>query len=169
MPGLNVAGLVASLRSNPATAEIPIVFFSAHHDVDQMAAKHNAWGFLRKPFAVKELVQILEKAVGGWPQERHLTTRDPLHREIVAAFHDYWNVIAALSSYTEALLRSEGLPEAEREIVKGQQEAIMKLESKTDHLQSFLRTVVAQTLPGPPGISEAAVDEGRADARDRQA
>src|SRR5688572_29133095 len=29
MPGLSVAGLVASLRSNPATAEIPLVFFSA--------------------------------------------------------------------------------------------------------------------------------------------
>lgn len=144
MPGLNLAGLMASLRSNPATEEIPIVFFSAHMDVDQMAAKYDAWGFLRKPFTEKELVQILEKALGGWPHERRLTTRDPVHRDIMSVFHDYWNLISALNSYTETLLRSPSLREGDREIVKGQQEVLMKLEFKTDRLRSYLQAVIAQ-------------------------
>lgn len=147
MKGLNVAGLVASLRSNPATAEIPLVFFSASPDVDLMAAKYDAWGFLRKPFTEKELVQILEKALGGWPQERRLTARDPVQRDILSVFHDYWNLISALNSYTQTLLRSGSLGEAERRLVKGQEEVLMKLESRTDRLRSFLQSVVSQTPP----------------------
>src|SRR5687768_3674810 len=65
MPGLNVSGLVASLRTNPATAEIPIVFFSANSDLPGTAARLDAWGYLSKPFAKQDLARLLREATGA--------------------------------------------------------------------------------------------------------
>lgn len=144
MKGLNLAGLVASLRSNPKTADIPIVFFSASPDIATVAARYDAWGYLRKPFSEAELVQVLERALGArfTPAEKKAATREPVQRDIRSMFHDYWNLLSALNSYMQALSRSPGLGPADQQIVQGLESALVKLESKTDRLQSLLETVV---------------------------
>src|SRR5688572_7184982 len=65
MPGLNVAGLVAALRLNPHTAEIPLVFFSAGRDLSTTSARYDAWGYLAKPFGKQELAQLLGQVLGA--------------------------------------------------------------------------------------------------------
>jgi CheY-like chemotaxis protein len=132
MPGLNLAGLVASLRSDPATASVPLVFFSANVDVAATAARYDAWGYLSKPFTAHELASVLAKVTGAPPGPR----REP-EREVRAVFHDYWNLLAALANYGSVLDRMEALPPQARLAISGLHDTILKLESKTDRLRSY--------------------------------
>lgn len=63
MPSLDVDRLMAALRKNPATASIPLAFFSASPQVSETAAAHRAPGYLTKPFAEDELIKLLERLV----------------------------------------------------------------------------------------------------------
>src|SRR5687767_8349022 len=81
MPGLNVSGLVAALRSNPTTADIPIVFFSANADLPGTAARLDAWGYLSKPFAKQDLSRLLREALGS-PGPVAIKSGNALHRDI---------------------------------------------------------------------------------------
>jgi CheY-like chemotaxis protein len=142
MKDLNLAGLVASLRSNPATADIPIVFFSASSELAQVAAKYDAWGYLAKPFGEKELAQVLDKTLHPQGQGTRLITQDAARKDLRSVFHDYWNLLSALNNYVQFLERSEKIGNKEREAVLGLQELILKLESKTDRLRAYLVRLV---------------------------
>lgn len=142
MPGLNVAGLVAALRLNPKTAEVPLVFFSAGSDLATTSARYDAWGFLAKPFGRAELARLLSQVLGApGASPMDAPSRD-MQREVRAIFHDYWNLLAALSNYIILLGEAENLPPAARKSVKGLDELIMKLESKTDRLSTYIRALV---------------------------
>lgn len=140
MPGLNVAGLVAALRLNSRTATIPLVFFSAGSDLTTTSARYDAWGYLAKPFGKQELSQLLHQVLGG-SSARAPALRD-MQREVRVVFHDYWNLLAALSNYILVLDEAQGLPPDARKAVKGLEELIMKLESKTDRFSTYIRTLV---------------------------
>jgi CheY-like chemotaxis protein len=133
MPGLTVAGLVASLRSHPSTAMVPIVFFSANTDVAATAARYDAWGYLPKPFTAQELQHLLRR-IAGTPTPESVTPKDR-QREVRAAFHDYWNLLAAFTNYLAVLERTPGLPAEAMAAVKGLDQLLLKLESKTDRLR----------------------------------
>lgn len=133
MPGLNLAGLVASLRTHPETATVPLVFFSANTDVSSIAARHDAWGYLAKPFTADQLASVLQRVLGKAPLP---AARGSPERDVRDAFHDYWNLLAALANYAALLDRLGTLPVEARRIVDGLQETILKLESKTDRLRS---------------------------------
>ncbi len=133
MPGLNLAGLVASLRTQPETATLPLVFFSANTDVSSIAARYDAWGYLAKPFTADQLASVLHKVLGKTPSPG--PRRDP-ERDVRDAFHDYWNLLAALANYAALLDRLGSLPTEARRIVDGLEETILKLESKTDRLRA---------------------------------
>lgn len=153
MPGLTVAGLVASLRSQPATATVPIVFFSANADVASTAARYDAWGYLPKPFTAQELAHLLRR-IAGHPTPESATPKDR-QREVRAAFHDYWNLLAAFTNYITVLQRTPSLPPEAQAAVKGLDQLLLKLESKTDRLR-----VQATLWAGP----ESSADEpGRPD------
>jgi CheY-like chemotaxis protein len=137
MKGLNLAGFVASLRSNPATAEIPLVFFSASGELAHTASKYDAWGYLSKPFTGKELEQVLAKVLGG-PAGTVPEAAAARKRDVNAIFHDYWNLLSALASYTQVLSKRPDLGEEERKILASLDEVIVKLESKTDHLRNYM-------------------------------
>lgn len=138
MPGLNVAGLVASLRSDPATATLPLVFFSANTDIAATAARYDAWGYLAKPFTADQLASVLEKALGNAAVATLTPRRDP-EREVRDVFHDYWNLLAAVANYSALLNRLQGLPLEARAAVKGLEDSILKLEAKTDRLRSYAK------------------------------
>lgn len=154
MPGLNVAGLVAALRLNPETAELPLVFFSASSDVPATAARYDAWGFLPKPFGKEQLAQLLQLVLGtATPPGASLEGHDA-QRKVRNVFHDYWNLLAALSNYILILDESPGLPPEARRAVRGLDELILKVESKTDRLSTFMLALVNSVEPVPaPGES----------------
>jgi FixJ family two-component response regulator len=133
MPGLTIAGLVASLRSQPSTATVPIVFFSANTDVAATAARYDAWGYLPKPFTAQELAHLLHK-IAGTPTPESATPKDR-QREVRAAFHDYWNLLAAFTNYLTVLERLPSMPPEALAAVKGLDQLLLKLESKTDRLR----------------------------------
>lgn len=146
MPGLNVSGLVAALRSNPATAEIPIVFFSANADLPGTAARLDAWGYLSKPFAKQDLARLLDEAMGS-PEGTRAKAGKALHRDVRGVFHDYWNLLSALSNYIVLLDEAKDLPKTLRKTVRGLDDVVLQLESKTDRLQTFLLALVASMEP----------------------
>ncbi|MHB1261128.1 MAG: response regulator [Thermoplasmatota archaeon] len=142
MPGLNVAGLVAALRLNPRTAEVPLVFFSAGSDLATTAARYDAWGYLAKPFGKQELSRLLNQVLGAPATAPKGAPGRDMQREVKAVFHDYWNLLAALSNYILVLGETDGLPPEARKSVKGLDELILKLESKTDRLSTYIRALV---------------------------
>ncbi|MEA3136438.1 MAG: two-component system, NtrC family, response regulator AtoC [Thermoplasmata archaeon] len=150
MPGLNVAGLVAALRLNPRTAEVPLVFFSAGTDLATTAARYDAWGYLAKPFGKAELARLLKQVLGPAGGPTNAPAGRDMQREVRAVFHDYWNLLAALSNYILVLDETPGLPPEAQKSVKGLDELIMKLESKTDRLSTYIRALV-NSLEASPG------------------
>lgn len=142
MPGLNVAGLVAALRLNPRTAEVPLVFFSAGSDLPTTSARYDAWGYLSKPFGKQELSRLLQQVLGAPADKPSSAPGRDAHKEVRAVFHDYWNLLAALSNYILVLDETPGLPPEAQKSVKGLDELIMKLESKTDRLSTYIRALV---------------------------
>ena len=141
MPGLNVAGLVAALRLNPKTAAVPLVFFSAGSDLTTTSARYDAWGYRAKPFGKQELSQLLHQVLGASGAAKVPAGRD-MQREVRTVFHDYWNLLAALSNYILVLDETPDLPPEAQKSVKGLDELIMQLESKTDRLSTYLRALV---------------------------
>ena len=157
MPGLNVSGLVAALRSNPATADIPIVFFSANADLPGTAARLDAWGYLSKPFAKQDLARLLREALGS---SGPVLTKsgNALHRDVRGVFHDFWNLLAALSNYVVILDESRDLPKSLQKTVRGLDDVVLQLESKTDRLQSYLLGLVDSIEPDGRQDSSGATD-----------
>lgn len=146
MPGLNISGLVAALRSNPTTAELPIIFFSANSDLPGTAARYDAWGYLSKPFAKQDLARLLREAMGGVEPMRPKAGKT-LHRDVRGIFHDYWNLLAALSNYVLLLDEATNLPKGLHKTVRSLDDVVLQLESRTDRLQTYLLALVASVEP----------------------
>jgi len=115
-------------------------------DVAATAARYDAWGHLAKPFAKEELAHLLEEATGA-PRRLRIKGMRDVSRDVSSVFHDYWNLVAALSNYIALLDEAKNLPPALRKYVTGLDEVVLQLESKTDRLQSFLRGVLASVEP----------------------
>jgi CheY-like chemotaxis protein len=66
MPQLDGPATVAALRADPAAAQTPIVFLTAHDDPDQLARLRalGVAGVLAKPFAVDALADQLSDLLG---------------------------------------------------------------------------------------------------------
>ncbi|HUR64688.1 MAG TPA: response regulator [Candidatus Thermoplasmatota archaeon] len=166
MPGLNVAGLVAALRLNPLTAEVPLVFFSAGGDLPTTAARYDAWGYLAKPFGKEELARLLNQVLGAPAKRTGPWQGRDMQREVRSVFHDYWNLLAALSNYILILDRAKGLSSEAQKSVRGLDEIILKLESKTDRLSAYIMALVGSLEPIPAqtattGGSRSGGDNGR--------
>ncbi|MGZ3832520.1 MAG: response regulator, partial [Mucilaginibacter sp.] len=53
--------LCEELKSNPKTAQIPVILISAADNLAKIANDYNADDFLSKPFSVNDLIQIVKK------------------------------------------------------------------------------------------------------------
>lgn len=153
MPGLNVAGLVAALRLNPLTAEIPLIFFSANSDLTTTAARYDAWGFLAKPFGKEEISRLLQQVLGTPAGAAGAPAGRDMQRKVRAVFHDYWNLLAALSNYILVLDETLGLSAEAQRSVHGLDDLILKIESKTDRLSTYIMSLVNSMEPVPVASS----------------
>ncbi|MES2154466.1 MAG: response regulator [bacterium] len=163
MPGLNVSGLVASLRSNPATADIPLVFFSANEDLSTTAARYDVWGYISKPFEPAELQHLLLQILGASPHKTPPPSDRDLQRDLRQTFHDYWNILSALGNYIAVLKAAPGLIPDAQHAVRGLDDLLLKLETKTDRLRSYLLSLAGQT--STVGTTEPADQRDRSGGR----
>lgn len=148
MPGLDVARTVKALRGDPRTASIPVVLFSAAPDLAQAAAEHDAAGYLPKPFGVSDLADLLDKTLGPRaaprpPPMEPFADAAPARTSPNAAlvnqkFHDYRNVLAAISNFVQFLASSPALPANEKRVAEELQRLVLDLEKRTEALQSDL-------------------------------
>jgi two-component system phosphate regulon response regulator PhoB len=53
--------LSRELKSNPATSHIPVILISAVSDIREIAEAGLADGYLRKPFGIDELIDIVKQ------------------------------------------------------------------------------------------------------------
>src|ERR1700722_3671447 len=58
MPGLGGIDATRLLKSNPSSHSIPIIYFSGHDDIAQLAAAAGADDFLRKHLYVPKLLEL---------------------------------------------------------------------------------------------------------------
>lgn len=61
MPALPGDEVIRTLKSNPATRNIPVILISASPEAKQLAAETGADAFLAKPFQLQELIGTIEK------------------------------------------------------------------------------------------------------------
>jgi CheY-like chemotaxis protein len=61
----------ALLKQNPETASIPVILFSAVNNLENIAEKCGADGYINKPFELEEMVEIIESHLG---QDKELFT-----------------------------------------------------------------------------------------------
>lgn len=149
MPNMDLAKFLQRLQKNPATARIPVVFFSASEDLPDVAAEYDAAGYLQKPFSEQSLVEVLAHAMGKkaiqesvpaprLSRELPAEVREGQRQAIKDYFHGYWNALTALNNYAEFLLRSPSMSETEIEAIKEMQRLLLQLERSTDALRSQL-------------------------------
>lgn len=60
MPVLPGDEVIRSLKGNPATSHIPVIFISASPEAKIVAAETGADGFLAKPFQLHDLISMIE-------------------------------------------------------------------------------------------------------------
>lgn len=147
MPGLNVAGLIATLRSHDASASMPIVLFSARTDLAAAAARHDVAGYLHKPFSGEELARLLRAVLGSL--ESTTAEAHDLEREVSVIFHNHWNVTTALNNYAAILRKTTDLPPEAQNAVAGIESALLRLESQTDQLRSYMQEALKAQKPRP--------------------
>lgn len=156
-PGLNVAGFVASLRAHAPTANIPLAFFSASKDLAATTTRHQAWGMLAKPFALRELAQLLEAALGPSPTMRALGPRN-VEREVRDAFREFRNLITALDNYLAMLQADTTLSGPSRLAVLRLADVALKMEARSEHMRAF---VLGFLLPEPDEPTPEPAPHGR--------
>lgn len=63
----NISGIDATrlIKSNPLLKDIPVIYFSANHDVAGLAKEAGADDYLAKPFDIAELESIVAKHIGA--------------------------------------------------------------------------------------------------------
>jgi len=71
LSGVDGRDICRQLKSDRATAYIPIIILSAHSETDKAADASGADDFLEKPFDVDALIAIVEKHLASTTPEIH--------------------------------------------------------------------------------------------------
>ena len=63
MPMLDGEGFLRGMEGLPASKDVPVVLMSAKEDLQAIAGRTGAAGYLHKPFEAPELLSLLEKVL----------------------------------------------------------------------------------------------------------
>lgn len=63
IPNIGGAKATELLKENAATANIPVVLFSANADIQEITKRLNANGYLEKPFDISMLKETIDKYI----------------------------------------------------------------------------------------------------------
>ncbi len=61
IPTIGGENAISLARKNEATQQIPIILFSANAGIEEIFKRVGANGFLKKPFDVKEMLELIEE------------------------------------------------------------------------------------------------------------
>ena len=61
IPRIGGEDAIRIMHENPVTKHIPVVLFSANDQIERISKRIHANGFLKKPFDIVELQQIIKK------------------------------------------------------------------------------------------------------------
>ncbi len=61
MSGVSGKDVCQKIKNDPATAQIPVILFSANRDTREIANEAGADGFIAKPFEIKEIIDVVKK------------------------------------------------------------------------------------------------------------
>ncbi|MFO1534896.1 MAG: two-component system response regulator [Thermoplasmatota archaeon] len=139
-PGLNVAGFLAALRAHPPTAGIPVALFSASKELAATAARHQVWASLAKPFALRELAQLLQAALGPSPAMQAKSGN--VEREVRESFREFRNLVTALDNYLALLATASELSRPSRLAVQRLEDVALKIEAKAEHLRAYVLSLM---------------------------
>ncbi len=65
IPEMGGEKAVKLMKANDATRQIPVILFSANDLIEEISKTTDADGYLRKPFSISRLVQIVEDTFVG--------------------------------------------------------------------------------------------------------
>lgn len=69
IPVMGGENAVKLLKNNGVTQHIPVILFSANVDIAKISERANANGFLRKPFDIATLLQLIEGNIIAYQTE----------------------------------------------------------------------------------------------------
>jgi CheY-like chemotaxis protein len=63
MPSLNGDQVLKTLKQDPETSHLPVMFISASTEVETIAVQSGANGYISKPFEIKDLISKIENTL----------------------------------------------------------------------------------------------------------
>jgi two-component system alkaline phosphatase synthesis response regulator PhoP len=63
MDGVDGGKICHNLKKNKETADIPVIILSANEDIESIAVKSCANGFIKKPFKTRKIVALINRMV----------------------------------------------------------------------------------------------------------
>ncbi|MBA2249204.1 MAG: response regulator [Chitinophagaceae bacterium] len=63
IPEIGGEKAIELMKMNKATKDTPVILFSANTEIDEICKRAHANGFLKKPFEIANLLQIIEKNI----------------------------------------------------------------------------------------------------------
>ncbi len=67
LPDMSGLELVAHIRSDPHTRQIPIIIMSAYHELLKSVSADDVQAIIKKPFSTKEFARTVENVLGSKP------------------------------------------------------------------------------------------------------
>ncbi len=64
------AEIVREIRSQHRFSNIPVILFSGHQDIEKLSKEIGATSYLRKPFALQDLISCIEKVAANLTGEK---------------------------------------------------------------------------------------------------
>ena len=64
MPETGGENAIILMKNNSGTRHIPAILFSANDEIEEICRRSQANGYLKKPFSIAELLDIIDKHVG---------------------------------------------------------------------------------------------------------
>ena len=63
IPEIGGENAINLVKKNEATQHIPVTLFSANAEIEEISKRTNADGFLKKPFEIAAMLQIIENII----------------------------------------------------------------------------------------------------------
>jgi len=60
IPRMGGENALKQMKENEATRHIPVMLFSANDSIEEICKRSNADGYLKKPFTINTLIQLVE-------------------------------------------------------------------------------------------------------------
>ncbi|HET7116355.1 MAG TPA: response regulator [Hanamia sp.] len=63
IPHIEGESALRLMKQNEATRQVPVMLFSANDSIEEVCKKANADGYLKKPFTIDTLLQLVDKTI----------------------------------------------------------------------------------------------------------